>query len=53
MARKIKVTGVPKDELDHEQIALVIWLQAKRIQRERREREAKARAKRVEGRDER
>ncbi len=53
MARKIKVRGVPKDPIDHEQLALVYWLQAKRVQRERREREAKARGQQKGGRDER
>ncbi|UUY01566.1 hypothetical protein LRS13_12560 [Svornostia abyssi] len=53
MARRIKVQGVPRDEIDHEQLALVFWLQAKRAMRERREREAKARAKREGKRDER
>jgi hypothetical protein len=42
--RRIKVKGVRKDELDTEQLALIYWLQAKRILRERREREAQARA---------
>ena len=42
--------GVRRDEIDTEQLALVYWLQAKRILRERREREqeAKAKAKRRE-----
>jgi hypothetical protein len=41
MARRIKVKGVRKSELDPEQLALIYWLQAKRILREKREREAK------------
>ncbi|HYM46568.1 MAG TPA: hypothetical protein VES65_10490 [Solirubrobacteraceae bacterium] len=45
-ARRIKVKGVRRSEIDAEQLALVYWLQAKRVLRERREREAKARAKR-------
>jgi hypothetical protein len=46
--RRIKVKGVRRDEIDTEQLALVYWLQAKRILRERREREAKAKADRKE-----
>jgi hypothetical protein len=48
--RRITVKGVHRDEIDTEQLALVYWLQAKRILRERREREqeAKAKAKRRE-----
>jgi len=48
-SRRIKVKGVLRDELDSEQLALVYWLQAKRILRERRECEAKARARRRQG----
>jgi hypothetical protein len=44
--RRIKVQGVRRDEIDTEQLALVYWLQAKRVLRERRERDAKAKAKR-------
>jgi hypothetical protein len=47
---RIRVKGVRKQEIDTEQLALVYWLQAKRALRERREREAKARAKRRERR---
>jgi hypothetical protein len=46
--RRIKVKGVRRSEIDADQLALVYWLQAKRVLRERREREAKARAKRRE-----
>jgi hypothetical protein len=46
--RRIKVKGVRKDEIDTEQLALVFWLQAKRILRERREHEAKVKADRRE-----
>jgi hypothetical protein len=46
--RHIKVKGVRRDEIDSEQLALIYWLQAKRVLRERREREAKAKAKRQE-----
>lgn len=53
MTRKIRVKGVRRKELDHEQLALVYWLQAKRILRERREREARQKARTQERRDER
>jgi hypothetical protein len=46
--RRIKVRGVRRDEIDTEQLALVYWLQAKRILREKREREAKEKANRRE-----
>jgi hypothetical protein len=46
--RRIKVTGVRREEIDSEQLALIYWLQAKRKLREKREREAKAKAKRRE-----
>lgn len=46
--RRIKVNGVRRREISSEDLALVYWLQAKRILRERREQEAKARAKRRE-----
>jgi hypothetical protein len=46
MARRIKVKGVRKSEIDTEQLALIYWLQAKRVLRERREREAEEKAKR-------
>jgi hypothetical protein len=45
-ARRIKVKGVIKTEPDIEMLSLIFWLQAKRVLRERRESEAKARAKR-------
>jgi hypothetical protein len=35
-SRRIKVTGVRREEIDTEQLALVYWLQAKRLLRERR-----------------
>jgi hypothetical protein len=49
-SRRIKVKGVRRDEIDTEQLALVYWLQAKRILRERREKEQaeKEKAKRRE-----
>jgi hypothetical protein len=48
MTRRIKVKGIRKSEIDTEQLALVYWLQAKRIVREKREREEKEKAKRRE-----
>jgi hypothetical protein len=50
-SRRIKVTGVRREEIDTEQLALVYWLQAKRILKQRRADEAAAKAKRkkVEG----
>ena len=46
--RRIKVKGIKRDEIDTEQLALIYWLQAKRVLREKREREAQERAKRRE-----
>jgi hypothetical protein len=46
MARRIRVKGVRTSEIDPEQLALIYWLQAKRVLRERREREADERARR-------
>jgi hypothetical protein len=48
MVRRIKVKGIRKSEIDTEQLALVYWLQAKRVLREKREREEKLKAKRRE-----
>ncbi len=45
MTRRIRVEGVRKREIDTEQLALVYWLQAKRVLRERREREEKEKAR--------
>ena len=53
MARRIKVKGIRKSEIDTEQLALIYWLQAKRVLRERREREAQEKAKRRERKNER
>jgi hypothetical protein len=45
-ARRIKVKGVRKTEgEDVEMLSLVLWLQAKRVLRERRQTDAKAREK--------
>jgi hypothetical protein len=54
MARRIRVKGVRRSEgeIDTEQLALIYWLQAKRVLRERREREAREKAKRRGGADE-
>ena len=41
MARRIKVKGIRKSEIDSEQLALVYWLQAKRVLAERRQNDAK------------
>lgn len=46
MTKRIRVEGVRKRELDTEQLALVYWLQAKRVLRERREQEKKAEERR-------
>jgi hypothetical protein len=43
--RRIKVKGVRRDEIDTEQLALVYWLQAKRILKDRRQAETAAREK--------
>ena len=53
--RRIKVTGVRREEIDSEQLALVYWLQAKRLLRERRanEQAAKAKRRKIEGSHER
>jgi len=48
--RRIKVKGIKQDEIDTEQLALIYWLQAKRVLREKREREAQERAKHREQR---
>lgn len=46
--RRIRVKGIKKDEIDIEQLALIYWLQAKQVLREKREREAQEKAKRRE-----
>jgi hypothetical protein len=43
--RRIKVKGIKRDEIDTEQLALIYWLQAKRVLREKREREDEEKAK--------
>jgi hypothetical protein len=50
-SRRIRVEGVRKDVIDTEQLALVYWLQAKRILREKREQEARIKAKREQQRE--
>jgi hypothetical protein len=51
MSRRIRVKGVRRDEIDTEQLALIYWLQAKRVLREKREREVQAKTKRQERRE--
>lgn len=51
-SRRIKVAGVRRSEIDTEQLALVYWLQAKRLLRERRENEERAKTKRQRNREE-
>jgi hypothetical protein len=48
MSQRIKIKAVPRGEIDSEQLALIYWLQAKRVLRERREQEARARSQRAE-----
>lgn len=47
-SRRIRVKGVRRETLDTEQLALVYWLQAKRILKDRRANEQAAKAKRRE-----
>jgi hypothetical protein len=35
--RKLRVVGIHRKEIDTEQLAMVYWMQAKRLARERRE----------------
>jgi hypothetical protein len=51
VAKRIKIKAVHRQEIDTEQLALIYWLQAKRVLRERREREALEKAKRREADD--
>lgn len=51
MARRVRVEGIRKSEISAEDLALVYWLQAKRLLREKRERDAKAKVKRQERRE--
>jgi hypothetical protein len=46
-SRRTKVNGASQNEIA-QQVGLIFWLQAKRALRERRQKEAKARAKRRE-----
>jgi hypothetical protein len=52
LTKQIKVKGIRRDPIDTEQLALIYWLQAKRVLRERREQEARAKAKRQRRADE-
>lgn len=47
MSKRITVKAIPKREVSAEDLALVYWLQAKRILRERREHEAREKADRA------
>jgi hypothetical protein len=46
--RKIRVQGIRRETISPEDLALIYWLQAKRVLREKREREAQEKAKRRE-----
>jgi hypothetical protein len=46
--RRITVKGIKREVISSEDLALIYWLQAKRVLREKREREAQERAKRRE-----
>lgn len=46
--KRIKIKGVRRDTIDADQLAFIYYLQAKRVLREKREREAKAKTKRRE-----
>jgi hypothetical protein len=48
MARRIKVKGIKKEVISSQDLAMIYWLQAKRVLREKREREAQEKAKRRE-----
>lgn len=52
MPRRVRVEGVRKSEISTEDLALVYWLQAKRLLREKRERDLKAKTKRQKRREE-
>ena len=49
MARRIKVRGVRREELDSEKIAFVFWMMAKRHVEEKRQRDQQERDKRQAG----
>jgi hypothetical protein len=46
--RRIVVKGIKRENVSTEDLALIFWLQAKRVLREKREREAQEKAKRRE-----
>ena len=48
MSKRIKIKAIRKREVSSQDLALVYWLQAKRILRERREQEAREKAERAE-----
>ena len=51
MSKRIVVKSTPKREVTSEDIALVYWLQAKRILRERREQESREKFERTRRRE--
>lgn len=51
MSRRVRVEGVRRSEVSTEDLALVYWLQAKRLLREKRERDAKFKNKRQRRRE--
>ncbi len=50
-SRRVRVEGVRRSEVDTELLSLAVWLQAKRILREKRERDQKFKAKRQRQRE--
>jgi hypothetical protein len=48
MSKKVRARGIQRDAIDPEMAAVALWIQAKRVARDRRENEARARAKRRE-----
>jgi hypothetical protein len=51
LAKQIKVKGIRRDPFNTEQYAFLLWIAAKSALREKREREAREKAKRRRGRD--
>lgn len=46
MTRRVKVKAIQRADLDHETIAMALWVQTKAILRERRAQEARAKRRR-------